>query len=96
MRTFKEWCDGYPISKCRPFPHPLTEEYEDDDILHFWYLCNEKSPAVKKFVAGLNDLLDECFPFNKKQTETQESEDRDEAYPGQTFEECLYSRDGRG
>ena len=74
MRTFKEWCDGYPINKCRPFPHPLTEEYEDDDILHFWYLCNEKSPAVKKFVAGLNDLLEKCFPSNKKYTDTKESE----------------------
>ena len=74
MRTFKEWRDGCPSSKFRHFPLPLSEDYEDDDILHFWYLCNEKSPAVKKFVAGLNDLLDECFPGNKKQTETQESE----------------------
>ena len=74
MRTFREWRDGYPSSKCRHFPNHIAEEYEDDDILHFWYLCNEKSPAVKKFVAGLNDLLDECFPGNKKQTETQESE----------------------
>ena len=74
MRTFKEWRDGCPSSKCRPFPNPIAEEYEDDDILHFWYLCNEKSPAVKKFVAGLNDLLEKCFPSNKKYTDTKESE----------------------
>jgi len=74
MRTFKEWRDGYSSSKCRHFPNPIAEEYEDDDILHFWYLCNEKSPAVKKFVVGLNDLLDECFPSNKKYTDTKESE----------------------
>ena len=84
MRTFKEWRDDYPTAHCSNTPiHTAgaymcrlneNEEYEDGDILHFWYLCNQSSPGVKKFILGLNDLMDECFPNEHKFADTVESE----------------------
>ena len=73
MRILKEWCDRGPRKKYRHFPYNLTEEYEDGDILHFWYLCNQDSLGVKKFIVGLNDLMNDCFPNEQKFAETQES-----------------------
>ena len=74
MRTFKEWRDGYNPNK-RPFPPMLYEDYEvaEDDIFHFWYLCNEDSPRVLKFIAGLDDLMDRCFPETKIEEQTLKS-----------------------
>ena len=74
MMTFKEWCEGRHNSVRRKFSNSLVEEYDDGDILHFWYLCNQDSPAVKRFILGLNDLMDECFPNEHKCTESKESE----------------------
>ena len=81
MRTFKEWrdrstdlCSNTPIHTAGACMCRLDEEYEDGDILHFWYLCNQSSPAVKKFIVGLNDFMDECFPNEHKFADTVESE----------------------
>ena len=53
----------------------LREDYEatKGDILHFWYLCNEDSPRVRMFIAGLDDLMDRCFPEEKHEEQTLES-----------------------
>ena len=84
MRTFKEWRDDYPASHCSNTPIHTggacmcrlneDEEYEEGDILHFWYLCNQSSPAVQKFACGLYELLNECFPDEHKFVDTVESE----------------------
>ena len=87
MRTFKEWRDKHsngngsdiPLHAAGVYtPQRLNEnedkEYEDGDILHFWYLCNQSSPAVQKFACGLYDLLNECFPDEHKFVDTVESE----------------------
>ena len=83
MRTFKEWrdcstdlCSNTPIHTAGAYMCHLneSEEYEDGDILHFWYLCNQSSPAVQKFACGLYDLLNECFPDEHKFVDTVESE----------------------
>ena len=73
MRTFKEWRDGCPGKKYR---HLVTEssDYEDGDILRFWYIVDQDSPGVSKFVIGLSNLMDECFPEERKHTETLESD----------------------
>jgi len=72
MRTFKEWRDGYHR---RPYPPMLYEDDEvtEGDIFHFWYLCNEDSPRVRMFIAGLNSLMDRCFPDTKRDEQTVES-----------------------
>ena len=81
MRTFKEWRGNngsaqFPAAGVYVSSGSLNEdeEYEDGDILHFWYLCNQSSPAVKKFIVGLNDFMDECFPNEHKFVDTVESE----------------------
>ena len=83
MRTFKEWrdrstdlCSNTPIHTAGACMCRLDEdeEYEDGDILHFWYLCNQSSPAIQKFACGLYDLLNECFPDEHKFVDTVESE----------------------
>lgn len=74
MRTFKEWRDTYSHSR-RPIPPMLHEDYDDPegDIFHFWYLCNENSARVRMFIAGLNSLMDRCFPDTKREEQTVES-----------------------
>ena len=81
MRTFKEWRGNngsaqFPAAGAYVSSSSLNEneEYEDGDILHFWYLCNQSSPAVQKFTCGLYDLLTECFPDEHKFVDTVESE----------------------
>ena len=86
MRTFKEWrgdCStdhgsNTPIHTAGAYTGNARlnedEEYEDGDILHFWYLCNQSSPAVQKFACGLYELLNECFPDEHKFVDTVESE----------------------
>ena len=74
MKTFNEWRDGYAPSR-RPIPSTLHEDYEvtEGDIFHFWYLCNEDSPRVLKFIAELNRLMDKCFPEMKIEEQTLKS-----------------------
>ena len=83
MRTFKEWrgdcfadhCSTTPIHTAGAYTNQrLNENYEDGDILHFWYLCNQSSPTIQKFICGLYDLLNEVFPDEHKFVETVESE----------------------
>ena len=80
MTTFREWRDNNgsaQFSAAGAYTGNARlneEEYEDGDILHFWYLCNQSSPAVQKFACGLYDLLNECFPDEHKFVDTVESE----------------------
>ena len=55
--------------------HFLTENhnYKEGPILQFWYIVDQDSPGVKKFVRGLSALMDECFPSERKDTDTVES-----------------------
>lgn len=73
MRAFKEWRDGCPSKKYR---HLIKEssDYEDGDILRFWYIVDQDSPGVSKFVIGLSNLMDECFPEERKYKQTLESD----------------------
>ena len=56
--------------------HVLAEKYnyKEGPILQFWYIVDQDSPGVKKFVRGLSDLMDECFPSERKDTDTVESD----------------------
>ena len=85
MRTFKEWRDDcstvhwnddlLPSAgayRCRL--NEGKEEYEDGDILNVWFLFNQSSPASMKFVAGLPELLSECYPNEHQVSETVTSE----------------------
>ena len=80
MKTFKEWRGNngsaqLPAAGVYMSRGSLNEEeYEDGDILHFWYLCNQSSPTIQKFICGLYDLLIEVFPDEHKFVETVESE----------------------
>ena len=73
MRTFKEWCDGRkPIKRFH-----LIEDGDYDEsnqILRFWYIVDKDVPGISKFVLGLSNLMDECFPEERKYTETLESD----------------------
>ena len=73
MRTFKEWRAGCLSKKYR---HLIKEssDYEDGDILRFWYIVDQDSPAVSKFVIGLSNLMADCFPEERQYTETLESD----------------------
>ena len=71
MKIFNEWVERNTHGK-QLFPSMPNEDYEEGDILHFWYLFNQDSPAVKKFILGLSALLDECFPEEHKYAETVE------------------------
>ena len=84
MRTFKEWCDKHSPDNGSDPLHTAgvyvsrgslnEDDYEAGDILHFWYLCNQSSPAIQKFTCGLYELLNECFPDEHKFVDTVESE----------------------
>ena len=74
MKTFNEWLERNTHGK-QFFPSMLKEDYDEGDILHFWYLFNQDSPAVKKFILGLSALMDECFPEERKYAETIERDD---------------------
>lgn len=56
--------------------HFLTENhnYKEGSILQFWYIVDQDSPGVKKFVRGLSALMDQCFPSERKDTDTVESD----------------------
>ena len=73
MRTFREWCDGRTPSK----RFHLAEDGDYDEtnqILRFWYIVDKDVPGISKFVLGLSNLMADCFPEERKYTETLESD----------------------
>ena len=70
MRTFEEWRDKRINKKYRHLVE--SSDYEDGDILRFWYIVDQDSPAVSKFVLGLSNLMADCFPDERKYTDTLE------------------------
>ena len=73
MRIFKEWCDRRKAS--RHFHLAEDGDYEESNqILRFWYIVDKDVPGISKFVLGLSNLMDECFPEERKYTETLESD----------------------
>jgi len=73
MRSFREWLE-------RPTDGRLFHLTEDGDydesnkILRFWYIVDKDVPGISKFVLGLSNLMADCFPEERKYTETLESD----------------------
>ena len=85
MRTFKEWRNDRSTDHWNDASIPYAgayrcrlneseEEYKDGDIIHIWFLFNQSSPASMKFVVGLSELLNKCYPNEHQVSETVKSE----------------------
>lgn len=79
MKIFKDWyhdnsteiCSNDSIYAAGAYTNQsINEDYENGDILHFWYLCNQSSPTIQNFICGLYDLLEEVFPNEHNFVET--------------------------
>ena len=83
MRIFNDWyhycstelCSNDSIYAAGTYTNQnINEDYENGDILHFWYLCNQSSPTIQNFICGLDDLLEEVFPNEHNFVETVETD----------------------